>query len=51
MLVFSQTDVFSLSASSSFVAGSLQNGKLKWLTNSGEPVGDYIDSVINHDNK
>ena len=44
-------DVSSLSASASFVAGSLQNGKIKWLTNSGEPVGDYIDSVINHDKK
>ena len=44
-------DVSSLSASASFVAGSLQNGKLKWLTNSGEHIGAYIDSVINHNKK
>jgi hypothetical protein len=44
-------DVSSLSASASFVAGSLQNGKIKWLTKSGEPIGKYIDSVINHNKK
>jgi hypothetical protein len=37
-----------LSASASFVAGSRKNGHREWLTKSGEPIGKYINSVINH---